>query len=169
MLEILRIHGVEFFSNCKPKRMNNAVICKAAINLEEVHKDLVTEEFCLLCSCDWIQLSFVCSQQQNYKEFFFPQRGIFCNITRAFRMKTLCHDGQPDPTSKLALLWAGSWTIFPLRSRNCFYFQPELLGFVILWLFKWGSINEWDSWRLQSKLMFLMLCLDKKSLIWIFL
>lgn len=69
---------MENFSNCKPKRMNNAVICKAGINLEEVHKDLVTEEFCLLCSCDWIQLSYVYSQQQNYKYYiFFPSEGDF--------------------------------------------------------------------------------------------
>lgn len=48
---MLQIHSVEFFSNCKLKRMNNVVILKAAIDLEELHKDLVTKKFCLLYSC----------------------------------------------------------------------------------------------------------------------
>lgn len=58
--------------------MNNAVICKAGINLEEVHKDLVTEEFCLLCSCDWIQLSYVYPNNKITSIiFFFPSEGDF--------------------------------------------------------------------------------------------
>lgn len=48
---MLQIHSVEFFSNCKLKCMNNVVILKAAIDMEELHKDLATEKFCLLYSC----------------------------------------------------------------------------------------------------------------------